>query len=646
MAGGQPERGGIGPLADRWDQLIRAVSDDPPATYLKPPATEADVAALEARIGATLPPSYRAFLAVTNGADAMPGWGAVAGEPDSAASTGLRDTAHVDWIRNGDHGLVSIWSETHEGLMTVPADRNPAFVPFDSEREYLRGGPEVIGGEKPGHLRYVLEISSSVDGWATYLNPLVVDADGEWEAWDFGTKNPGAIRHRSFRALLEADVDGLEHRKAANDRADAEVDRHRRDLADPSRTPEEQVSTARELFWRGSDRPTVVAPMAAIALDPSVDTTLRQTAIQLLGYTQEPQAIETLVTLALDPEPRIRASVIGPLVAAPGPRATAAARAMLTDAATPDFAFGFVYACSGAVFPAWQDTRDRRLLALLARCGDRRVIEPLTAAIVDPETADHERSHLISQVGMHLRDPELASALVTAAALQTAHARVHTAQTLERMGASGEAIAMLRDTAIELGAEGRGQAEAALGSMKGDGAAEALFSLVRTHPTPAGVAALGWHPSATAAAAIEALADASDLGLPAADALETMASSEAVEVLARRSAAGDRLATRALARMRDPRAFEPLLADLANADTEMALNGADGLRDLRDPRATEALLARAEDPDPDLAVVATHALVSMASPRIPDALDRLATHEDDKARALAARWREAWERRA
>jgi hypothetical protein len=38
----------------------------------------------------------------------------------------------------------------------------------------------------------------------------VVDQHGEWEAWDFGSKLPGAARHRSFAALLIADAERQE----------------------------------------------------------------------------------------------------------------------------------------------------------------------------------------------------------------------------------------------------------------------------------------------------------------------------------------------------------------------------------------------------------------------------------------------------
>lgn len=90
------------------------------------------------------------------------------------------------------------------------------------------------------------------------------------------------------------------------------------------------------------------------------------------------------------------------------------------------------------------------------------------------------------------------------------------------------------------------------------------------------------------------------------DAFERMQIPESTDALARRSANGDALATRALARLRDPRALEPVLALLADPDPAVAFRGADGLRDLRDPAATDALLAADDHPDPDVAVCAAH----------------------------------------
>ena len=205
---------------------------------------------------------------------------------------------------------------------------------------------------------------------------------------------------------------------------------------------------------------------------------------------------------------------------------------------------------------------------------------------------------------------------------------------------------MLREAAVELGGERWGQAEAALGRMSDAVAGDALLAIVAVRPTPEAVEALGWHPTEAAVVAVEALLGEPELHRAEIDALEAMRSPEAIEALARRSAAGDVLATRALARQRDSRALEPLLALVARSDPASARRGADGLRDLRDPASTDELLVAVGHADPDVAVCAAHALVSMASPRVPEALDRLSAVDDEQARRLATHWRASWAYRA
>jgi HEAT repeat protein len=629
-------------LIDRWDQLVRATSDDPPGSFLKPPATEAEIAALETRLGTPLPPSYRAFLAISDGADAFPIWGAVSQGAVLTTPTGLRDAATVDWIRNGDRMMVAIW--TSPEMFEQPDDPgdHPFYVRQVPEREYLL--PEIGeypegGGEKRGHLRHVLEVSSCIDGYATYLNPLVVDADGEWEAWDFGTKTLGAVRYRSFRALIKADVAQLEKRMATGAAEDAEVDRRLTELGDRGRAPDERIRAAYALFYRDDFRDRVVEIVAAMALDPALDLGARQSAMQVLGYTRTPAAIATLARLATEPEPRIRASVTPPLAASSEPIALEATRALLTDPATPDYAFRSIYACNEAVWDAWQATRDPRLLVALGRCRDERIIEPVADALQDPGLAQQDRDELASVAGSWLRDPQLVPALVTAAGFGGPYDRIRIAHSLEVLGATGEAVALLRDAASQLGPDGRGAAESALGLIADPAAGDALLAIVAAAPTAPAVDALAWHPSPAASALIEPLLDDPDLHLPGIDALEMMHLPEATDVLARRSAAGDLIATRALARLRDGRALEPLLALLADPDPAVAFRGADGLRDLRDPRATDALLAAADHADPDVAVCASHALISMASPRTPEALERLAASPDEQARRLATAWK-------
>ena len=456
-------------LIDRWDRLVVATSDDPPKTFLKPPATEAEIGALEAKIGTPLPPTYRAFLAISNGADAFPIWGDVSAQSVLARPTGLRDAATVDWIRNGDGMTVRIWTAPDMVWWQVDPDDHPLYVRLVPEREYLL--PEIGevpegGGEKGGHFRNVLEVSSCIDGYATYLNPLVVDADGEWEAWDFGTKTVGAVRYRSFRALIEADITQLEKRVATSKVEDAEVDRRLAELADLGRTPDERIRAAYALFYRDDFRDRVVEIVSAMALDPALDLGARQSAMQVLGFTRTAAAMATLARLATESEPRIRYSVTPPLAGSSEPVALEATRTLLADPATPDSAISRIYSCNEAVWDVWRETKDPRLLAALGRCRDERIIEPVADALRDPGLAQHDRDELLSIAGSWLRDPRLVPALVTAASYGGPYDRISIARSLERLGATGEAIALLREVAIELGPDGRGAAESALGRSR------------------------------------------------------------------------------------------------------------------------------------------------------------------------------------
>ncbi len=51
----------------------------------------------------------------------------------------------------------------------------------------------------------MLEISDVGDSAIYLLNPQIVTADGEWQAWLFSNWNPGAVRHRSFQELMVAE---------------------------------------------------------------------------------------------------------------------------------------------------------------------------------------------------------------------------------------------------------------------------------------------------------------------------------------------------------------------------------------------------------------------------------------------------------
>ena len=147
-----------------------------------PGATAAELAAAEARLGITLPPSYRAFLATSNG------WRATGPFIPQVWST-----AEIEWFaaRNSDWIAAYLDVGDAEGEPPVP------------EAQYRVYGP----GQVPfrlADLPATLEISEAGDEAIYLLNPQVVAPDGEWEAWFFANWKPGADRYRSFWDLLQA----------------------------------------------------------------------------------------------------------------------------------------------------------------------------------------------------------------------------------------------------------------------------------------------------------------------------------------------------------------------------------------------------------------------------------------------------------
>jgi len=142
-----------------------------------PGATEDQIARAEARLGATLPPSYKDFLKVSNG------W----------RNTGLFiprlwSAEETDWFRMRNREWVDDWMQGAEYY----------------DQKYPTAHPPDPGDERY-HLASTLEISDVGDGAVYLLNPKVRAGDGEWEAWFFSNWNPGAVRHRSFAEMMRAE---------------------------------------------------------------------------------------------------------------------------------------------------------------------------------------------------------------------------------------------------------------------------------------------------------------------------------------------------------------------------------------------------------------------------------------------------------
>src|SRR5215217_7845376 len=164
--------------------IRRALPDEVLATgWLGfPGATPAELAAAEARLGVTLPPSYRAFLATSNG------WRAT-----GPFIPRVWSTAEIDWFAARNADWIAAYVDAGAG------DEEPA-IPDAQYRVYEPNQAPFRLADLPA----TLEISATGDQAVYLLNPQVVAAGGEWEAWFFANWKPGADRYRSFWDLLQA----------------------------------------------------------------------------------------------------------------------------------------------------------------------------------------------------------------------------------------------------------------------------------------------------------------------------------------------------------------------------------------------------------------------------------------------------------
>ena len=489
-----------GDVFDAWAAAVTEAADEPPPSLYRAPASEAEIVALEERLGTRLPPSYRAFLAHSNGAAAFPGWGVVNHGPTPEDQTGLLPAAEVGWLRDVDRGMVG-------GIDAFPIDeeigsaRHLSFDSMGSERDYLYPvGTNDPVDAKGGHLRYVLAITVNVDGYMTMLDPLVVDADGEWEAWDYGVKLPGAVRHASFAALLEADT-----RRARMEIATSAAQRENAAkavelVADSARPVGERIEAAWAAFSGGA-RQELVPALAELARSEALDLGPRATAVQLLGYVRTPDAIAVLTEVARDPDPRLRANAIGPLAISDDPAARELAIEILADPSTPGFVLGAVYRPAGpVVWEAYRRSGNKALLGRLAYLGEERAVDDVVTAIRELSPADLEPSSDFlsirpgSSLLMHayyLRDPRVAAALADAADRFPTW-RPNIARDLVSMGAAEQAVPIFQEAI--LAGDVTGVAADALGAMDDPRAEAALVDAARSGPTTSLVGALALAP--------------------------------------------------------------------------------------------------------------------------------------------------------
>lgn len=149
-----------------------------------PGAAEAEIADAETRLETTFPPSYRNFLAVSNGWLKLDG---LIGR--------LWSTQEIEWLAARNQELIDAWTTgvaIGGGSFSVPDE---VYLVYGDEQD-----PASLRDE---YLQTALEIGGDSEQGLLLLNPQVTSEDGEWEAWLFANWLPGAERYRSFRELMQ-----------------------------------------------------------------------------------------------------------------------------------------------------------------------------------------------------------------------------------------------------------------------------------------------------------------------------------------------------------------------------------------------------------------------------------------------------------
>jgi hypothetical protein len=139
-------------------------------------ATEKEVSELEKRLGAKLPIGYRNFLLASNGFTLL------------NEDCDLYGTDQINWFIEEHKDWAECWDDGDD---------------VDDEKYFQYGEHQNCCWMRGRYMKTALQISSAEEGDVYLLNPQIIDSRNEWEAWDFGNKNPGAYRYRSFWDMMQ-----------------------------------------------------------------------------------------------------------------------------------------------------------------------------------------------------------------------------------------------------------------------------------------------------------------------------------------------------------------------------------------------------------------------------------------------------------
>lgn len=278
-----------------WNELLKSFAAAIGEWPGSPASSEEHLSSVESRLKIKLPPSYRAFLLVTNG------WSKASREVPV-----LRPVDEIKWFKKEHREWAQAYVDQMQGM--------GALLP--AEQDYFDYGGEKSGDFDPRHLAQALCISEVGDDAVLLLNPMVIWPDGEWETWLFANWIPGAIRYRSFadwmrHELLQLLGETFQHSTLPDELPTVYVDgpakpkrriRPREEILPldvllkylTSKTKARRMKGVRQLARLGSQE-AIAALLRALKEDS--DQYVRCEAAECLGKMRAAEAIDALIEI-------------------------------------------------------------------------------------------------------------------------------------------------------------------------------------------------------------------------------------------------------------------------------------------------------------------------------------------------------------
>lgn len=182
-------------MNSRQTPNTHSVTDEAQKHWLGyPGASEDQIKAAEVRLGKKLPPSYRAFLKVSNG------W-----QETTPFIQDLGSTEEINWFAIQHSDWLKQWIQLYHTAPPAHANGATAVLQVSDQDYFIYGESQDCRKLRINYLKKTLTISGVKDASVYLLNPEVVTEDGEWEAWFLADWLPGADRYPSFQELMQAE---------------------------------------------------------------------------------------------------------------------------------------------------------------------------------------------------------------------------------------------------------------------------------------------------------------------------------------------------------------------------------------------------------------------------------------------------------